>query len=115
MKIDRKKLVSELARALPGISVGTVKIEGADTFVFKGGHIYTYNSVISVDSDCDMTVLSDALYALSADLNPLNPTVLAYSTSFRSAMSAANGSVIPQTYSYGVGVSKSASVYVKSI
>ena len=53
MKIDRKKLVSELARALPGISVGTVKIEGADTFVFKGGHIYTYNSVISVDVKVD--------------------------------------------------------------
>ena len=49
MRINRNKLVSDLSRALPGISVGTVKIEGADTFVFKDNHIYTYNSTISVD------------------------------------------------------------------
>ena len=49
MRINRARFVSDLSRAMPGISTGTVKIEGADTFVFKGGHIFTYNSVISVD------------------------------------------------------------------
>lgn len=49
MKINKLKLINDLNKVLPGISTGTVTLEGADTVVFSKGHIYSYNSAISVD------------------------------------------------------------------
>ncbi|MBR4396692.1 MAG: hypothetical protein IKS93_02435 [Methanobrevibacter sp.] len=49
MKVNRKNLLCAINKVLPGIAVGNVVIEGADTIVFSKGHIYSYNSAISVD------------------------------------------------------------------
>lgn len=49
MKINKSKLIEDLNKALPGIATGTVTLEGADAIVFSKGHIYSYNSAISVD------------------------------------------------------------------
>lgn len=49
MKVNRKNLLGAINKVLPGIGVGNVMIESADTIVFSKGHIYSYNSAISVD------------------------------------------------------------------
>lgn len=49
MKINRTSLLSSITKVLPGIATGNVSINGADTIVFYNGHIYSYNSEISVD------------------------------------------------------------------
>lgn len=49
MKINRLKLINDVGKALPGIATGTVVLEGADTLAFLNGHIYSYNSAISVN------------------------------------------------------------------
>ena len=49
MKVNRLNLIQDMNKALPGIATGTVTIENADTVVFNNGHIYSYNSAISVD------------------------------------------------------------------
>lgn len=49
MRINRLNLIGSLNKVLPGIATGTVKLEGADTIIFNDGHIYSYNSAISVD------------------------------------------------------------------
>jgi len=49
MTINRLKLINDVGKALPGIATGTVVMEGADSLVFLNGHIYSYNSAISVN------------------------------------------------------------------
>ena len=49
MKMNRLKLMADLNKVLPGITTGKTILEDADTAVFRKGHIYTYNSAISVD------------------------------------------------------------------
>ena len=49
MKINRLNLLGQLNKVLPGIATGSVKMENADTIVFMNGHIYSYNTTISVD------------------------------------------------------------------
>ena len=53
MKINKSNLLKSLTKVLPGIDTGNVRIEGADTIVFSNGHIYSYNSEISVDVECE--------------------------------------------------------------
>ena len=49
MKVNRLNLIQDMNKVLPGIATGTMVIENADTVVFNEGHIYSYNSSISVD------------------------------------------------------------------
>lgn len=49
MKVNRLNLIQDMNKVLPGIATGTVVLENADTVVFNNGHIYSYNSAISVD------------------------------------------------------------------
>lgn len=49
MKINKLKLINDVSKALPGISTGNIALEGADSLVFLDSHIYSYNSVISVN------------------------------------------------------------------
>ena len=49
MKVNRLHLIQDMNKVLPGIATGTVTIENSDTVVFNNGHIYSYNSSISVD------------------------------------------------------------------
>ena len=49
MKINRLKLINDVSKALPGIATGTIVMDGADSLVFLNGHIYSYNSAISVN------------------------------------------------------------------
>lgn len=48
MTIDKVKLLSALKQVLPGVDTGTTLINGADSFVFYNGRIYTFNDFISV-------------------------------------------------------------------
>ena len=49
MKVNRLNLIQDMNKVLPGIATGTVVLENADTVIFNNGHIYSYNSAISVD------------------------------------------------------------------
>lgn len=57
MVINRKELLENLKMAMPGIETGTTKLQGADTFVFKDGKIFTYNDTISVSVPINQTDL----------------------------------------------------------
>ena len=48
MTINRKQLLESLKFAMPGIENGNVTLQGADTFIFSNGNIYTYNDSVSV-------------------------------------------------------------------
>jgi DNA polymerase III sliding clamp (beta) subunit (PCNA family) len=48
MNIIKSDLVSAMKEALPGVEAGNTILEGADTFIFKDGFIYSYNDNISV-------------------------------------------------------------------
>jgi len=50
MIVDRKALLNSIAKALPGVETGNVILEGADTFIFAEGFVYSYNDNISVSS-----------------------------------------------------------------
>jgi len=48
MIVKRKELIENLKKAMPGIESGSATLQGADSFVFHNGKIYTYNDLISV-------------------------------------------------------------------
>jgi len=48
MVVDRNKLLAALKLVMPGVESGTAILDGADTFVFQDGNIYSYNNYISV-------------------------------------------------------------------
>ena len=48
MEIKRKELLAVLQKCMPGVETGNALLEGADTFIFNGGRVYTYNDHISV-------------------------------------------------------------------
>lgn len=48
MVIQKKELLESLKMAMPGIETGSAVLQGADSFVFHDGKIFTYNDVISV-------------------------------------------------------------------
>lgn len=48
MIVQKKQLVESLKACMPGIETGSAVLQGADTFVFHSGKIFTYNDVISV-------------------------------------------------------------------
>lgn len=48
MKIQKKELVESLKACMPGIETGNAVLQGADSFVFHNGKIFTYNDIISV-------------------------------------------------------------------
>lgn len=50
MILNRSKLLEALKRCLPGIDQVALLLEGADTFVFHDGKIFSYNDNISVVS-----------------------------------------------------------------
>jgi hypothetical protein len=52
MEVKRKELQEALQKCLPGVETGKAVLEGADTFVFKGGKVYSYNDNISVCVPC---------------------------------------------------------------
>lgn len=50
MVISRQDFLNSLAKALPGIEKNNSVLAGADTFVFSGGFVHTYNDNMSVSS-----------------------------------------------------------------
>lgn len=48
MIIQKKELLESLKMCMPGIESGTNTIQGADSFIFHNGKIFTYNDNISV-------------------------------------------------------------------
>ena len=53
MTIQKKTLLESLKNALPGVESGNVVIQGADTFAFHDGKIFSYNDAISVTVPID--------------------------------------------------------------
>jgi hypothetical protein len=72
MEVKRKVLQEALQRCMPGVETGKTLLEGADTFIFSGGKIYSYNDSISVavPSPVDLTgaVKAKDLYDLISKL-----------------------------------------------
>lgn len=48
MTIQKSKLLESLKLAMPGIETGSAVLQGADSFVFHNGKIFSYNDSISV-------------------------------------------------------------------
>lgn len=48
MTIQKKQLLESLKACMPGIETGSAVLQGADSFVFYDGKIFTYNDTISV-------------------------------------------------------------------
>lgn len=48
MTIQKKQLVESLKACMPGIESGSAVLQGADSFVFHDGKIFSYNDAISV-------------------------------------------------------------------
>ena len=48
MVIQKKELLESLKACMPGIETGSAVLQGADSFVFHDGKIFTYNDSISV-------------------------------------------------------------------
>ena len=48
MILSKKDLLEKLKKAMPGIEAGNVVLQGADSFVFENGCIYSYNDSIAV-------------------------------------------------------------------
>lgn len=48
MILSKKDLLEKLKKAMPGIESGNVVLQGADSFVFENGCIYSYNDSIAV-------------------------------------------------------------------
>ncbi len=48
MILSKKDLLEKLKKAMPGIEAGNVVLQGADSFIFDNGYIYSYNDSIAV-------------------------------------------------------------------
>ena len=48
MKLDKKTMQENLKACLPGIETGYSILDGADSFIFHDGKIYSYNSTVAV-------------------------------------------------------------------
>lgn len=59
MTISRKELLESLKRAMPAIETGTPTLQGADSFVFHDGKIFSYNDSIAVYIPLAITGLVD--------------------------------------------------------
>lgn len=57
MTIQKKQLLESLKKCMPGIETGNAVLQGADSFVFHNGKIFTYNDVISVSVPIEQTGL----------------------------------------------------------
>lgn len=57
MTIQKKQLLESLKKCMPGIETGNSVLQGADSFVFHNGKIFTYNDIISVSVPIEQTGL----------------------------------------------------------
>lgn len=59
MNISRKVLLDSLKKAMPGIESGNAVLQGADSFIFHEGKIFTYNDSIAVSIPLEIDGLVD--------------------------------------------------------
>ena len=59
MTISRKVLLDSLKKAMPGIENGNQTLQGADSFIFHDGKIFTYNDSIAVSIPLEIEGLVD--------------------------------------------------------
>lgn len=59
MTISRKILLDSLKKAMPGIEAGNPHVQGADSFIFHDGKIFTYNDSIAVSIPLEIEGLVD--------------------------------------------------------
>lgn len=61
MKIQKKELLDILSKCMPGVETGKNSIEGANTFIFTKGNVFTFNDSISVTVPLKLSGLMDEL------------------------------------------------------
>ena len=61
MKIQKKELLDILSKCMPGVETGKNSIEGANTFIFTRGNVFTFNDSISVTVPLKLSGLMDEL------------------------------------------------------
>ena len=59
MKIQKKELLEILSKCMPGVETGKNSIEGANTFIFTKGNVFTFNDSISVTVPLKLSGLMD--------------------------------------------------------
>ena len=75
MTISKKKLMDALRHVMPGVESDGSILQGADTFVFSGGQIHSFNDAISVTVDfptdevIDGAVKAKEFYAILSRLS----------------------------------------------
>jgi hypothetical protein len=48
MQLNKNEFLSAMKKAMPGVESSNTILQGADTYIFHNGYIYTYNDAISV-------------------------------------------------------------------
>lgn len=66
MNIAKDKLLVAMKKALPGVDKGATLIEGADTFLFAGAFLHSYNDAVSVSVPVELDGLHGACKSLDA-------------------------------------------------
>lgn len=61
MNIEKNSTLAALKKALPGSASGTSIIDGADTFLFTGDFVHSYNDSVSVSAPCKLEGLTGAV------------------------------------------------------
>jgi hypothetical protein len=75
MTLSKKALMDALKRVMPGVDAEGSILQGADTFVFSGGQIHSFNDAVSVSVDfptedpIDGAVKAKEFYALLSRLS----------------------------------------------
>jgi len=66
MEVNKGDLIKALRAVLPGVSSGNVLLTGADSFVFRGGTVQSYNDHLAVTYPFDIGIDADELVSVKA-------------------------------------------------
>lgn len=66
MNISKDALLVAMKKALPGVDKGATLIEGADTFLFAGDYLHSYNDAVSVSVPVALDGLHGACKSMDA-------------------------------------------------
>lgn len=64
MNLTKTTLLEAMKKCLPGVEKGSSLIEGADTFLFTGSHLHSYNDSVAVSVPVALDGMSGAVKAL---------------------------------------------------
>lgn len=91
MNLTKSTLMEAMKKCLPGVEKGSSLIEGADTFLFTGNHIHSYNDTVAVSVPVSLDGMQGAVKAMDFFrlVSKLNaPLIVAEATDTRLTMTA---------------------------